>query len=82
MLAKAMPRTLLVTIIRVYQRFLSPFLPPACRFYPSCSEYAVQAITAYGVVHGLIKAAWRLLRCQPFSRGGVDFPVPPHGRSL
>jgi putative membrane protein insertion efficiency factor len=65
----------LITLIRGYQWLVSPLLPPACRFYPSCSEYAVQAIRYYGPVRGLIKATWRLLRCNPLSRGGVDLPV-------
>lgn len=67
---------LCIVLIRAYQRFLSPLLPPCCRFYPSCSEYAIQALTYYGVGRGLAKAAWRLLRCHPLSAGGVDLPTP------
>lgn len=73
--------SLLIALIRGYQRFVSPLLPPACRFYPSCSEYAVQAIGFYGPLRGLVRAAWRLLRCNPLSRGGLDFPVPERGDS-
>jgi uncharacterized protein len=58
--------------IRVYQRFLSPLLGPRCKYYPSCSEYAVQAIGRYGILRGSVLAAWRLLRCNPFSHGGYD----------
>lgn len=65
----------LIAAIRAYQRYVSPFLPPACRFYPSCSEYAAQAIIGYGPSRGLLKAAWRLLRCHPLARGGVDLPM-------
>jgi putative membrane protein insertion efficiency factor len=67
---------ILIALIRGYQWLCSPLLPPACRFYPSCSEYAVQAIQYYGPVRGLLKAAWRLLRCNPLSRGGLDDPMP------
>ncbi len=69
-------RTLLVLPIRFYQRCISPCLPPACRFVPTCSEYAVEAITRHGAFKGSLLAAWRLLRCHPLSRGGYD-PVPP-----
>ena len=58
--------------IRFYQRFISPALPRRCKYHPSCSEYAVQAIRTYGVLRGLVLAAWRLLRCNPWSHGGVD----------
>ncbi len=58
--------------IRAYQRLLSPLLGQRCRYYPSCSEYAVQAIHRFGILRGLILAGWRLLRCNPWSPGGVD----------
>jgi len=67
---------ILLTLLRGYQRFISPLLLPACRFYPTCSEYAIQAIAYYGPVRGSGKALWRLLRCHPLSRGGVDLPTP------
>jgi putative membrane protein insertion efficiency factor len=65
-------RTAAIGAIRVYQRFLSPLLGPRCKYYPSCSEYAVQAIGRYGILRGAVLAAWRLLRCNPFSHGGYD----------
>jgi len=71
----------LLTLLRGYQRFLSPFFPPRCRFYPTCSAYAMQAIMFYGPMRGLGKALWRLLRCHPLSRGGVDLPTPAGGGS-
>jgi putative membrane protein insertion efficiency factor len=67
---------LLIFPIRLYQSCISPFLPPRCRFYPSCSTYAIQAIETHGPLKGLLLAAGRLLRCHPGSAGGID-PVPP-----
>jgi uncharacterized protein len=67
---------LLVLPIRVYQLVVSPLLGPRCRFYPSCSAYAVEAITTRGAVVGLWLTARRLLRCHPWNPGGLD-PVPP-----
>ena len=61
-------------LIRVYQRVISPMLPRTCKYYPSCSAYAIEAIKVQGFFKGLGLAAWRLLRCNPWSRGGVDFP--------
>jgi len=58
--------------IRAYRRFFSPAISPRCRYYPSCSAYAEQSIRELGAVRGTILAAWRLLRCNPFSKGGVD----------
>jgi uncharacterized protein len=65
-------RALAVAPIRVYQRAISPALGNRCRYYPSCSEYAVQAVRSYGILRGLVLAAWRLLRCNPWSHGGFD----------
>jgi uncharacterized protein len=62
----------LIAPIRLYQRFISPAFAPRCRYYPSCSEYAVQAVRELGPARGSILAGWRLLRCNPFSHGGVD----------
>jgi putative membrane protein insertion efficiency factor len=59
--------------IRFYQRFISPGLPSRCKYHPSCSQYAVEAIRHYGILRGVVLAAWRLLRCNPWSHGGVDF---------
>jgi putative membrane protein insertion efficiency factor len=64
--------TLLVWVIRGYQTFISPALKPSCKYYPSCSQYAVEALRHYGVLRGLVLAAWRLLRCNPLSYGGYD----------
>jgi putative membrane protein insertion efficiency factor len=65
--------------IRIYQRFVSPALPRRCKYEPTCSAYAAQAIRELGVVRGTILAAWRLARCNPFSDGGYD---PVEARSL
>ncbi len=59
--------------VRFYQRVISPAIPSRCKYYPSCSEYAVQSVRSYGVLRGIVLAAWRLLRCNPWSHGGVDF---------
>lgn len=69
------PRRLLAALIRAYQRFVSPALPPSCRFHPSCSQYALEAVTRYGACKGSWLAARRLARCHPFHPGGFD-PVP------
>lgn len=68
-------RAAVVAPIRAYQRWISPLTPPSCRFEPSCSHYAVGAVRTHGVLRGLPMAAWRILRCHPWSRGGYD-PVP------
>jgi len=68
----------LVGAIAIYKRFVSPLLPPACRFQPTCSEYMMQAIEAHGVLMGTWLGIRRLARCHPFSRGGYD-PVPGRG---
>lgn len=65
-------RAVVVAPIRLYQRAISPLLPPRCKYYPSCSEYAAQAVQEYGILRGLLLAGWRLLRCNPFSHGGFD----------
>lgn len=61
-----------ILFIRGYQKVISPLFPPSCRFYPTCSEYAVQAFSKYGVIKGGAKATWRILRCNPFNKGGFD----------
>jgi putative membrane protein insertion efficiency factor len=58
--------------IRLYQSVISPALPPRCKYEPSCSAYALSALRAHGLIRGTILAAWRLLRCNPFSHGGFD----------
>ncbi len=70
-----MIRRLLVLLVKSYKRLLSPLLPPACRFHPTCSAYAVQAIERFGAARGTWLAAKRLSRCHPFHPGGLD-PVP------
>lgn len=71
----------LVWTIRGYQRLISPLTPPMCRFTPTCSHYAVEALQVHGVVRGTMMASWRLMRCHPFNPGGHD-PVPPRADSL
>jgi uncharacterized protein len=66
---------LLVAVIHFYQKWISPLLGQNCRFHPSCSQYAVEALRRHGVARGLLLAAWRVLRCNPFCQGGHD-PVP------
>ena len=71
-----LPRIPLLALIRAYQKVISPTLPEGtCRFYPSCSHYGYQAIYKYGAIKGSLMATWRILRCNPFNRGGFD-PVP------
>ena len=62
----------LAGVIRVYQRLVSPFLPARCKYHPTCSQYALDAVRAFGPVRGVVLAGWRLLRCNPWSDGGVD----------
>lgn len=66
------PGRLLILAIRAYQRLVSPFLPPSCRFTPSCSQYTIEAIERYGLLKGGAMGLWRIMRCHPFSKGGVD----------
>lgn len=77
------PRTIIrwafTAPIRLYRRFVSPMIAPRCRYAPTCSAYAVGAIEVHGPIKGLILATWRLLRCNPWSHGGVD-RVPDKGR--
>jgi putative membrane protein insertion efficiency factor len=67
-----LPRRFVVGSLRLYQRWISPAFGQRCCYYPSCSEYAVQAVQQFGVLRGFVLAAWRLLRCNPLSRGGFD----------
>lgn len=71
-----LPARGVLLLLRLYQRFISPMTPPTCRFYPSCSQYAVIAVTRHGVLRGSWLAGRRLLRCHPWNPGGVD-DVPP-----
>ena len=68
----------LVWTIRGYQRLVARFLPPVCRFHPSCSRYTVMAVQTHGLWRGSLLAAWRIFRCNPFFEGGLD-PVPATG---
>jgi putative membrane protein insertion efficiency factor len=65
-------RRLAVFPLRAYQRLLSPLFGSRCKYYPSCSEYAAQAVEGFGILRGLVLAGWRLLRCNPWSHGGFD----------
>jgi putative membrane protein insertion efficiency factor len=72
-------RRLLIGLINIYRRRISPSLPSTCRFTPTCSQYGVQAIAKHGAFKGGILTFWRILRCNPFSKGGYD-PVPENVR--
>ncbi|MEC8555443.1 MAG: membrane protein insertion efficiency factor YidD [Planctomycetota bacterium] len=65
---------MLIGLVRFYQKFISPMLPPTCRFQPTCSEYMIQSIRKHGFLVGACRGTWRLLRCHPFSKGGNDPP--------
>jgi len=69
-------RTLMVAFINLYQKWISPAFPPRCKYYPSCSSYAASAISHYGL-RGVAMSIWRLMRCNPWSHGGVDYAVDP-----
>ncbi|RUM32042.1 MAG: membrane protein insertion efficiency factor YidD [Aquifex sp.] len=64
----------LILFLKLWQKTISPLYPPACRYYPTCSNYAIMAVEKYGVVKGSLKALLRILRCNPFFKGGVDYP--------
>ena len=66
------------SLLRGYQLFISPMTPPTCRFYPSCSQYAVIALQRHGALRGTYLAVWRVLRCNPWNPGGVDDVPPAH----
>jgi len=68
-------KSLALGLLRVYKRWISPALPPSCRYVPTCSEYAMEAVERYGVVRGGAMAAWRVLRCHPLAKGGLDLVV-------
>ena len=63
-----------VLFLKFYKKLISPLYPASCRYYPTCSHYAIESVEKYGVFKGLIKAVWRILRCNPFSKGGIDHP--------
>jgi len=66
---------ILILILRGYQKFISPYFAPRCKYYPTCSQYSIDAIREYGSIRGIVMTAWRLVRCNPFSHGGVDYAV-------
>ena len=68
-----------IFLVRFYQKFISPLKPPCCRFRPTCSAYAIEAFKEWGFIIGFALTAWRILRCNPFSKGGYD-PVPKRKR--
>ncbi len=67
-------RWLLIKVLRFWQVFVSPLYPASCRFYPTCSQYAIMSVEKHGALKGSLKALWRVLRCNPLSKGGVDLP--------
>ncbi len=73
-------KRLLIGLVDFYKKRISPGLPPRCRFEPSCSAYARDALTVHGAVKGTLLSFWRILRCNPLTRGGQIDPVPPKGR--
>lgn len=75
-----LPQRAVVLLLRGYKWAISPMFPPACRYIPTCSEYAMEAVERCGVLRGGMMAAWRLLRCHPFAKGGYD-PVVRNSRS-
>jgi uncharacterized protein len=74
-------RYLGIALVYAWRFTFGIFLPPSCKYYPSCSEYALQALRRHGLVKGTLLAGWRLLRCNPWSHGGVDH-VPERGSKL
>ncbi len=71
---KSLPARGVIGLVRGYQTFLSPVFGGQCRFHPSCSQYFILAVEKYGVISGSLRGVWRILKCQPFHRGGYDPP--------
>ncbi len=67
-----LPQRAVLLLLRAYKWAISPMFPPACRYVPTCSEYAMEAVERYGAIRGGLISAWRLLRCHPFAKGGLD----------
>jgi putative membrane protein insertion efficiency factor len=73
------PRNISVLILRIYRAIVSPLYGEVCRYYPSCSSYALQAIQKHGLVRGVVLGSWRIARCHPWAAGGIDdVPQPRH----
>ncbi|QYA47917.1 membrane protein insertion efficiency factor YidD [Nosocomiicoccus ampullae] len=72
-------KKLILKMIRSYQKYISPMSPPTCRFYPTCSQYAIEAVEEHGAIKGSYLATRRILKCHPLHEGGFD-PVPPKKR--
>ena len=72
------PARAAAALIVGYRRFLSPLKPPTCRFHPTCSQYGIEALRTHGFLKGSMLLTWRILRCQPFAKGGWDPVPPPH----
>ena len=70
-----------IFLISVYRSYFSPLLGPSCRFYPTCSQYALDAFTTHNFFYAIWLTVWRVLRCNPFSKGGYD-PIPPVGKKI
>jgi putative membrane protein insertion efficiency factor len=70
-------KSALLGLLRLYKRWISPAFPPSCRYVPTCSEYAMEAVERHGVVRGGVMTGWRLLRCHPLAKGGLDAVVTP-----
>jgi putative membrane protein insertion efficiency factor len=71
---RSVPKSLAIGLVRFYQRGISPLIGPRCRYVPSCSQYMILAIEKYGLIGGLLRGLWRIVRCNPFSHGGYDPP--------
>ena len=65
-------KSLALGLLRLYRRWISPSFPPSCRYVPTCSEYAMEAVERYGALRGGVMAAWRVFRCHPLAKGGLD----------
>jgi len=74
-----LPNKLLIGFIKLYQKTLSPLLGERCRYWPSCSRYAVESLQTHNILKAILLSIWRIVRCNPFSEGGLD-PVPNKGR--
>ncbi|MGF7436705.1 membrane protein insertion efficiency factor YidD [Lentilactobacillus senioris] len=70
-------KKIMIGMVHGYQRYISPLFPPSCRYYPTCSNYMIQAIQKHGAIKGVLMGSARILRCHPFVKGGYD-PVPDH----